>query len=73
MCFIWKTLNIDEESLQWRNGEYWKFKNITITIPKGLNELWLNIAYGYTGYGMPVAGFESNFQNIAYYYMNSFR
>ena len=64
---------MDEEAAQWRIDEYWKLRNVTLTTPKRLDELWLSTAYGLTGFGMPLSGFESNFQNIGYYYMNQFR
>jgi predicted Zn-dependent peptidase len=64
---------MDEEAAQWRIDHYWKLRDVTITPKARLDELWLSTAYGYTGYGMPLSGFESNFQNLGYYYLNLFR
>ena len=72
-CVLDEKTVMDEEAAQWRIDEFWKFRNVTLTTPKRLDELWLSVAYGYTGLGMPLSGFESNFQNIGFYYMNSFR
>lgn len=72
-CVLDEKTLMDEEALQWRIDEYWKLRNVTITNQQRLDELWLSTAYGFTGYGMPLAGFEANFQNLGYYYLNSFR
>lgn len=64
---------MDEEAAQWRIDEWWKLRSVNITIPRRIEELWLSTAYGHTGFGMPLSGFESNFQNIGFYVMNSFR
>ena len=72
-CVLDEKTVMDEEAAQWRIDEYWKFRGVRLTTWDRLDELWLSVAYGLKGYGMPLAGFESNFQNIGYYYMNQWR
>lgn len=72
-CVLDEKTVMDEEAAQWRIDEYWKLRGVNLTDWTKLNELWLNTAYGNRGYGMPLSGFESNFQNIGYYYMNQWR
>ena len=72
-CVLDEKTLMDEEAAQWRIDEFWKLRGVNETIPKRLEELWLSTAYGFTGYGMPLAGFESNFQNLGYSTLNSFR
>jgi predicted Zn-dependent peptidase len=72
-CVLDEKTIMDEEAAQWRIDEYWKFREVRLTTWDRLDEIWLSVAYGLKGYGMPLAGFESNFQNIGHYYMNQWR
>lgn len=72
-CVLDEKTVMDEEAAQWRIDEWWKFRSIWINDWARLNELWLSVAYGNKGLGMPLSGFESNFQNIGHYYMNQWR
>ena len=72
-CVLDEKTLMDEEAAQWRIDEFWKLRAVNETIPKRLEELWLSTAYGHTGFGMPLSGFESNFQNLGYSTLNSFR
>lgn len=72
-CVLDEKTLMDEEALQWRIDEYWKLREVTLTNWKKLDEIWLSVAYGYAGYGMPLSGFQSNFQNLGYYYLNQWR
>ncbi|OMJ75208.1 hypothetical protein SteCoe_25721 [Stentor coeruleus] len=72
-CVLDEKTIMDEEAAQWRTDEYWKLRSVNMTNWKRLNELWLSTAYGFKGYGMPLSGFESNFQNLGHYYMNQWR
>ena len=72
-CVLDEKTVIDEEAAQWRIDEWWKFRSVWVNDWARLNELWLSVAYGHKGLGMPLAGFESNFQNIGHYYMNQWR
>jgi len=72
-CVLDEKTFLDEEAAQWRIDEYWKNRDMRLTNRKRLDEVWLTTAYGYNGYGMPLEGLQSNFQNIGFYYMNQFR
>ena len=72
-CVLDEKTLMDEEAAQWRIDEYWKLRDFTLTNWQRLDEVWLSAAYGFSGYGMPVSGFPSNFQNIGYASMNNWR
>ena len=48
---------IDEECAMWRVDEYWKLREMKLTHDQRLKELWLTLAYGPTGLGMPLNGY----------------
>lgn len=72
MLFDDKTL-IDEECSLWRVDEYWKLKELNSCNKTKLNDLWLTLAYGPKGLGMPLNGYQSKFQNVGMRAMNEFR
>jgi predicted Zn-dependent peptidase len=64
---------IDEEAAQWRADEYFKLRALTATHATNIEDQWLTAAYGLKDLGMPLAGFQSKFQNIGYSHLNHFR
>ena len=72
-CVLDEKTVMDEEAAQWWADEYFKLRDENITNAGRIEELWLTLAYGNTGLGMPLPGFHSKYQNIGYSHMNSFR
>lgn len=72
-CVLDEKTVMDEEAAQWRIDEYWKLYDINKTNKKRINDLYLTTGFGLRGYGMPLRGFQSNFQNIGSYMLNNFR
>lgn len=56
MLFDDKTL-VDEECELWRVDEHWKLRELNLTNLDRINELWLNLAYGPKGLGLPLNGY----------------
>lgn len=64
---------IDEECAMWRVDDYWKLRELNDTHLTTINSQWLSLAYGTKGVGLPVEGYQSNFQNIGHRAMQEFR
>lgn len=72
MLFDDKTL-VDEECELWRVDEFWKLKELNTTLLDKIDDLWLTLAYGPKGLGMPLHGYQSKFEKVGMRAMNEFR
>mmetsp|Transcript_29273 Transcript_29273/g.52348 ORF Transcript_29273/g.52348 Transcript_29273/m.52348 type:complete len:468 (-) Transcript_29273:3548-4951(-) len=63
----------DEEAAQWRIDEFWKLNEVNSTPLSKAEHVRNTVAYGLKGLGMPIYGFQSNFQNIGCSHLNAFR
>ena len=72
-CVLDEKTLMDEEAAQWRADEFWKLREFNAKQEDLLKELPLTAAYGLTGLGLPLVGFQSGYQNIGYTHMNNFR
>ena len=64
---------MDEEAAHWRADEYFHLRDLNRTHETEVEDRWLTTAYGVNGLGMPLAGFQSKFQNVGYAHLNHFR
>ena len=60
-CVLDEKTVIDEECAMWRVDEYWKLRELNLTHDQRLKDLWLTLAYGQKGLGMPLNGYQSHF------------
>ena len=60
-CVLDEKTVMDEEAAQWWADEYFKLRDENITNAGRIEELWLTLAYGNTGLGMPLSGFHSKY------------
>lgn len=60
-CLLDDKTVMDEEAATWWADEYFKLREENITNAGRIDELYMTLAYGNTGVGMPLAGFHSNY------------
>lgn len=63
----------DEEAAHWRMDECFKLNEVNATAISKAADIRNTVAYGLRGLGMPLNGFQSNFQNLGFSHLNDFR